>query len=101
MLFSLYKGGETARFVLKEINRRWGKEAADKYDPYTNCFTFRGWLERGFVVKKGEKAIRSVTFIKEEEIDPKTKKLITVRTHPKNVYLFYFTQVEKLKPKIK
>lgn len=95
-LTSIYKGGETAKFVLEEIYRRWGKKAADQYDPRKNCFTFRGWFQRGYCVKKGEKAIRSITFIKEEEINLQTGKMVTVKTYPKNVNLFYYLQVKKL-----
>ena len=64
----------------------------------TNCFTIQTWNALGYRVKKGEKAIRSVTYVEgtdqtggveedEEEQD--------VRTYRKTVYLFYRTQVEK------
>jgi hypothetical protein len=64
----------------------------------TNCFTIQTWNKLGYRVKKGEKAIRSITYVEatnhtgeaddaEEEAD--------VVTYPKTVYLFYRTQVEK------
>jgi len=94
-----WRGSEkTADAVRQEIARRWGDEEAAKYDPLTNCFTIQTWNRLGYRVKKGEKAIRSITYVEgtdhtgdaedeEEEAD--------VRTYPKTVYLFYRTQVEK------
>jgi hypothetical protein len=69
-----WKGStKTADAVRAEIARRWG--------------------ELGYRVKKGEKAIRSLTYVEgkaqDEEDEP------AVRTYPKPVYLFYKTQVEK------
>ena len=88
---------KTADAVREEIARRWGDAEAKQYDPLTNCFTIQTWNKLGFRVKKGEKAIRSITYVEgtdhtgeaedEEEVD--------VRTYPKTVYLFYRTQVEK------
>jgi hypothetical protein len=93
-----WRGSEkTADAVREEIARRWGDEEAAKYNPLTNCFTIQTWNKLGYRVKKGEKAIRSITYVEgtdhtgeaedEEEAD--------VRTYPKTVYLFYRTQVEK------
>jgi antirestriction factor ArdC-like protein len=90
---------KTADAVRQEIARRWGEAEAAKYDPLTNCFTIQTWNALGYRVKKGEKAIRSVTYVEgtdqaeastedeEEEAD--------VRTYRKTVYLFYRIQVEK------
>ena len=86
-LTSIYKGGRTALFVKAEIKDRFGKEEARKYDPTKNCFTFRGWKQRGYSVNKGEKAIKSVTFIKDEE---------TGDTYPRAVFLFAQPQVNKI-----
>jgi len=90
-LTSIYKGGRTAQFVQAEIKNRFGAKEAEAYDPSKNCFTFKGWLQRGFVVKKGEKAIRSITFIKEKDKNGD----LTGDTYPKNVFLFYKLQVIK------
>ncbi len=89
---------KTAAAVREEIARRWGDEEAAKYDPLTNCFTIQTWNQLGYRVKKGEKAIRSITYVEatnhagdaddeEEEAD--------MRKYRKTVYLFYRTQVEK------
>ena len=97
-----WRGSEkTADAVRQEIARRWGEEEAKQYDPLTNCFTIQTWNKLGYRVKKGEKAIRSITYVEatdqaettnenEDEEDEQN-----VRTYPKTVYLFYRTQVEK------
>ena len=87
-LTSIYKGGRTAEFVRLEIKDRFGIKAAKEYNPLENCFTFNGWKQRGYLVKKGEKAIKSVTFIKDEE---------TGDTFPRTVCLFAKPQVEEIK----
>lgn len=89
-IISNYRGSKvTAKLVAEEINRRWGEEEANAYDPYTNCLTFRQWSELNYKVKKGEKSIRSVTFV--NQLDENGHKL---RSYPKTVHLFYRKQVE-------
>jgi hypothetical protein len=96
-----WRGSEkTADAVRQEIARRWGDDEAAKYDPLTNCFTIQTWNKLGYRVKKGEKAIRSITYIDgtdqaetvNEDEDEEEK---DVRKYRKTVYLFYRTQVEK------
>jgi hypothetical protein len=90
---SQWKGSaNTADHVRQEIAARWGEEAAAKYNPVTNCFTFRGWLEKGYVVKRGEKGIRSAALT--EHTVEENGKLVTKR-YFKTCYLFYYVQVEK------
>ncbi len=81
---------QTADTVRKEIAQRWGEAEAKKYNPLANCFTFTAWKAKGYHVKKGEKAIRSLTL--KEVADEDTKE---VKKYPKTVYLFYISQVEK------
>jgi N-terminal domain of anti-restriction factor ArdC len=93
---AVWRGSEkTAEQVREEIARRYGEEEAENYDPQTNCFTLPTWNKLGFRVRKGEKAIRSVTLI--EKIDPTAEEgeQEEVRKYPKTVYLFYIKQVEK------
>lgn len=85
---------QTADTVRAEIAKRYGEAEAAKYDPMKNCFTFRTWKAKGYFVKKGEKAIRSMTLIEEKDEDTKDGQQ-EVRKYPKTVYLFYITQVEK------
>jgi len=94
-----WRGSErTADAVREEIARRWGEDEAAKYDPLTNCFTIQTWNKLGFRVKKGEKAIRSITYVEgkdQAETDDEGDAEQEVRTYPKTVHLFYRTQVEK------
>jgi len=63
-LKSVWKGSiNTLSMVAREIAERWGDEAVKIYDPQVNCFTFNRWQQMGYKVNRGEKAIRSVTFI--------------------------------------
>ena len=88
---------KTADAVREEISRRWGAHEAAKYDPLTNCFTLRTWNALGYRVKKGEKAIRSLTYVEGTDLtaDNADEEEPEVRTYPKTVYLFYRIQVEK------
>jgi hypothetical protein len=92
-----WKGStKTADAVRAEIARRWGEEAAKEYKPLQNCFPLPTWNKLGYRVKKGEKAIRSLTYVEvkdQENQDGEDEQ--EVRTYPKPVYLFYKTQVEK------
>jgi hypothetical protein len=89
---------KTADAVREEIAQRWGDEEAAKYDPLTNCFTIQTWNKLGYRVKKGEKAIRSITYVEAKDpitaTDDEEEEKDTVK-YPKTVYLFYRTQVEK------
>lgn len=88
-----WKGSpHTAIMVASQIEERWGTEEVKKYDPTTNCFTFNAWHAKGFKVKKGEKALKSVTFVDVSKDDAEREKLL-----PRNVSLFYYLQVEPIK----
>jgi hypothetical protein len=90
---------KTADAVREEIARRWGEDEAKQYNPLTNCFTIGTWNQLGYRVKKGEKAIRSITYVEGTNLadvaDDADDEEQEVRTYPKTVYLFYRTQVEK------
>src|SRR5436305_2175741 len=91
-----WKGSvKTAYAVKEEIARRYGEEEAAKYNPLANCFTFQTWKAKGYYVKKGEKAIRSLTLVEAEDENAKEGEQAEKRTYPKTVYLFYIKQVEK------
>jgi hypothetical protein len=95
-----WRGSEkTADAVREEIARRWGDAEAEKYNPLTNCFTIGTWNQLGYRVKKGEKAIRSVTYVagtdQAADDDADEDEAQEMRTYRKTVYLFYRTQVEK------
>ena len=91
-----WKGStQTADAVRKEIARRYGEAEAAKYNPLANCFTFQTWKAKGYSVKKGERAIRSMTLIEKEDPNATEGEQTEKRTYPKTVYLFYIKQVEK------
>jgi antirestriction protein ArdC len=85
----------TAATVKQEIADRWGEAEAKRYNPTKNCFTFKTWEALGYRVKKGEKAIRSVTYIEVTEQNAREGEALVIRKYPKTVCLFYITQVEK------
>lgn len=87
-----FSGSEVTRKMVEEqIRERYGDKVADEYDPLTNVRTFKNWKEVGHHVKKGEKAIRSITFV-----DVKDPQGNTVKKYPKTVFLFHYRQVEKI-----
>lgn len=86
---------KTKDLVRKQIADRWGEEEAKKYDPTKNCFTFQTWWKLGYVVKKGETALRSYTVVEEQVTSREDSQEQVVEKHMKNVYLFYYLQVEK------
>ena len=91
-LISTWTGSATtAELVKDQIIDRWGQDEANNYDPKSNCLTFNRWLESGYKVKKGEKAIKSFIVIEQKDKEGKT-----VRKYPKTINLFYIRQVEKL-----
>ncbi len=94
-LVSPYRGSEkTFEMVKQQVAERWGTAVAKKFNAHTDAMPFASWLKYGFQVKKGEKALRSITFIESE--DPETGETKTVR---KTVFLFHRKQVEPVKPK--
>lgn len=93
-----WKGSlRTASMVAEQIANRWGIEAVQKYDPETNCFTYKTWQAMGFQVKRGEKALKSVTFVEANEKNKETdEKTGNTFKYARNVALFYYLQVEKI-----
>jgi len=92
---SSYKGSEvTKSLVEKQIEERWGKAELKNYDPLHTARTFHSWLQLGYRVVKGEKAIKSMTYIEEKDKDGN---IINKIKRP--CFLFYYKQVEKIDPK--
>lgn len=88
---SPYKGSEaTYEMVKQQIEERWGAECAEEFDPHTDAMPFSSWLAQGYVVKKGSKALKSITIL--EIKDEKDK---VVRKIRRTVSLFHKRQVTK------
>jgi len=89
-----YKGSQrTFEMVLKQIQERWPDkpELAEGYDPTTNVLPYRSWLAQNRVVRKGEKALKSFTFV-----EGKDKRTGNERKYHKPVFLFHLIQTEPL-----
>ena len=87
-----YRGSTATRdMVAKQIAERFGPEVVQSYNPYVNCRTYKSWLEEGYQVKKGEKAIKSVTFV-----EVKNESGEVIKKYSKIVNLFYEKQVEQI-----
>lgn len=87
---STYRGSEkTLEMVKEQVKERWGQRVASSFDPYHDAMTATAWFAAGFKIKKGEKALKSVTFIESEDADGHvTQKVRRV------VNLFHRRQVE-------
>lgn len=93
-VISVWKGSTaTAGDIAHQIMQRYGEEAVREYDPLKNCFTFQTWKAKGFIVKKGEKALKTVTFVPTGKVNSANKDVLIPRT----VCLFYHLQVEPIK----
>ena len=87
---SNYQGSEaTKAMVAEQIRERWGERAAKSFDPYHDCMTATAWFAAGFKIKKGEKALKSITFIEAEDDEGNVHRKIR-----RGVSLFYKRQVE-------
>jgi hypothetical protein len=91
---SNYTGSEATRnMVAEQIKAKWGSSELKNYDPYKNtALTFAKWVSLGYRVKKGEKALRSITFLEVKDANGNITKRIKHK-----VFLFYYKQVEKIK----
>lgn len=88
---SIWQGSVmTLSHVAEQIKDRFGMEAVKVYDPTVNCFTYNRWKAEGYQVKKGEKALKSITWVKS------VKETGEVVKFPRTVNLFFITQVEPI-----
>ncbi len=87
---SNYQGSEkTLEMVKEQVKERWGIRAANSFDPYHDAMTATAWFAAGFKIKKGEKALKSITFIEAEDEEGNVHRKIR-----RGVSLFYKRQVE-------
>lgn len=92
-IVSPYRGSQkTYEMVRAQIEERWGSRVAKQFDPYKDTLPYSHWAKYGYKVKKGETALKSVTFVESE--DPNTGEPKTIR---KTVNLFHKKQVERIK----
>ena len=81
----------TFKIVQDQIRDRWGEELAEEYNAKNDCFTYKEWVRRGFRVKKGEKSLRSITYV-----ESKDKTTGEDRKYSRPVFLFFKTQVDQI-----
>ena len=91
---SEYTGSEATRSMVEEqLIEKYGKAELKNLDCYHNMRTFHSWLKLGFKVRKGEKAIRSYTFIETKDANG-----VVLKRIKRNCFVFYYRQVEKIGP---
>ena len=83
-----------SKLVLEAVRQRF-PDWVDQCEPYVNVLTLRAWNQRGYRVKKGEKAIRVGALIPVWQDDEKTGDKAQVGTRPGRAFVFALPQVEK------
>lgn len=91
-IVSPYRGSEaTAEMVREQLRERYGDDAADSFDPHYDAAPYATWASSGYRVKRGEKALKSVTFV-----EAKNEKGEVERKIRRTVNLFHKFQVERV-----
>jgi len=86
-----YSGSETtADLVGSQIKEKYGSKELKNYNPILNCRTYLQWVNIGYRVNSGEKALKSFIIIKF-----KNKNGI-LEGRKKTINLFYIKQVTKI-----
>lgn len=92
---STYKGSKaTADILAEKIKAKYGPAELKNYNPNTSMMTYPSWFKLGFKPRKGEKAMRSVTYI-----DIKNDQGVVIRKQKHDVCLFYYRQMVPLNQK--
>ncbi|MSU45001.1 hypothetical protein EXS45_02365 [Candidatus Nomurabacteria bacterium] len=87
---SPYTGSTTTYdMVAEQIKKRWGDKEVKNYDPYSNARTFAQWVRLGYRVKKGERSLKSITFISKKDA-----KGNIIKRYPRKINLFYYRSME-------
>ena len=85
---------QNSKIVLDAVKTRF-PNWADQCKPYVNVLTLKAWNQRGYRVKKGEKAIRVFTKVPVTEKDATTGDEKVVGSRPARAFVFALPQVEK------
>lgn len=89
---SEYTGSETTKTICEDaIKEKYGSAEIKNMDCYHNIRTFHSWLKLGFKVRRGEKAIRSITYVEQKDSNGNI-----LKKYRRPVFLFYYRQVEKI-----
>ena len=89
---SEYTGSEATKTICEDaIREKYGPAEIKNMDCYHNIRTFHSWLKLGFKVRRGEKAIKSITYVEQKDSSGNV-----LRRYRRPVFLFYYRQVEKI-----
>jgi hypothetical protein len=92
VITSPYKGSEaTYAMVKKQLLDRYGEKVANEYDPRFDCAPFSTWAAAGFRIKRGEHALKSVTYV-----EIKNDEGVVERKVRRNCNLFHRCQLERV-----
>src|SRR5712691_5358271 len=83
-----------AQLVRDAVRQRF-PQWADQCEPYVNVLTLKAWNQRGYRVKKGEKAIRVGAIIPVWKEDKEKREKVQVGHRHGRAYVFALPQVEK------
>ncbi len=92
ILKSPWRGSEkTLELVREQVRERYGNEVADEFLASEDAMPLVSWASYGYRVRKGEKALKSITFVEvlndKGEVEKKIKRTCN---------LFHRKQVEKV-----
>ncbi len=91
-LISPYRGSEkTYEMVKEQIRERWGDKCAEEFSPHTDAMPYASWVSYGYQVRKGEAALKSITYL-----DVKDKEGKIAQKVRRSVNLFHKRQVQKV-----
>jgi hypothetical protein len=68
-------------------------------EPYVDVFTFGRWIAQGYVVRRGEKAIRIPVIVRKRQKNPDTGEIEVVNAGRRMVNVFCRHQVKRLDAK--
>lgn len=90
-----YKGSEATKSLAEKfIREKYGEVEIKNMDCFHNLRTYNSWKKLGYKIIKGERALKSYTFMSED----KEGKLQLRKYYRRPVFLWYYRQVEPINP---
>lgn len=82
-IVSPWRGSEaTYEMVKGQLRERWGDEIAEEFDSATDAMPLISWAHFGYRVRKGEKALKSITYVEikndKGEVEKKIKRVVNL-----------------------
>ncbi len=93
ILKSPWRGSEkTFEMVQEQLRQKYGDDVADNFDATRDAMPFVSWAGYGYHVRKGERALKSITFVEVKndkgEVEKKIRRVVN---------LFHRKQVSPMK----